>query len=149
MKIKLIYIMIKRSMSIGSLSNKYKVRKCVINYLTALIDKHGIDILRTSKNKIHIKNGKQVNVCQTFHYLNLYVNIDVKINDNYLSDIIKEGNIADELKELYDNLKKIENYIIKNQKFELSDKLKNVRTYNFLNNNFSKIRELEENMSSF
>lgn len=49
----------KRGMSIGSLSNKYKVRKCVINYLTALIDKHGIDILRTGKNKIHTKYEKQ------------------------------------------------------------------------------------------
>ena len=49
----------KRGMSIGSLSDKYKVRKCVINYLTALIDKHGIDILRTSKNKIHTKYEKQ------------------------------------------------------------------------------------------
>lgn len=37
----------KGGMSIGSLSNKYKVSKNVINYLTALIDKHGIDILRT------------------------------------------------------------------------------------------------------
>ena len=41
----------KRGMSIGSLSNKYKIRKSVINYLTALIDKHGIDILRTSKKQ--------------------------------------------------------------------------------------------------
>lgn len=37
----------KGEMSIGSLSNKYKVSKNVINYLTALIDKHEIDILRT------------------------------------------------------------------------------------------------------
>mgnify|MGYP004673451995 FL=1 len=49
----------KKGMSIGSLSNKYKVRKNVINYLTALIDKHGIDILRTSKNRIHTKYEKQ------------------------------------------------------------------------------------------
>lgn len=49
----------KKGMSIGSLSNKYKVRKCVINYLTALIDKHGIDILRTSRNKAHSKFEKQ------------------------------------------------------------------------------------------
>ena len=49
----------KEGMSIGSLSNKYKVRKSVINYLTALIDKHGIDILRTSKNRIHTKYEKQ------------------------------------------------------------------------------------------
>ena len=42
-------------MSIRSLSNKYKVRKCVIDYLTALIDKHGIDILGTTQNKYHTK----------------------------------------------------------------------------------------------
>ena len=49
----------KKGMSIGSLSNKYKVRKCVINYLTALIDIHGVDILRTNKNRIHTKSEKQ------------------------------------------------------------------------------------------
>ena len=49
----------KNGMSIDSLSNKYKVRNCLINYLTALIDKHGIDILRTSKNKKHTKFEKQ------------------------------------------------------------------------------------------
>ena len=54
-----LYVDKKKGMSIGSLSNKYKVRKSVINYLTALIDKHGIDILRTSKNRIHTKYEKQ------------------------------------------------------------------------------------------
>ena len=49
----------KNGMSIGSLSNKYKVRKCVINYLTALIDKHGVDILRTNKNRTHTISKKQ------------------------------------------------------------------------------------------
>ena len=54
-----IYTDKKKGMSVGSLSNKYKVRECVINYLTALIDKHGIDILRTSENRIHTKSEKQ------------------------------------------------------------------------------------------
>ena len=54
-----IYIDKKGGMSIGSLSNKYKVNKNIINYLTALIDKHGIDILRTNKNRIHTKFEKQ------------------------------------------------------------------------------------------
>ena len=49
----------KKGMSIVSLSNKYKVRECVINYLTALIDKHGIEILRRGKNRIHTKSEKQ------------------------------------------------------------------------------------------
>ena len=49
----------KQGMSVGSLSFKYKIRKNVITYLTALIDKYGIDILRTNKNKIHIKIEKE------------------------------------------------------------------------------------------
>ncbi len=43
----------KQGMSIGNLSKKYKVRKNYVNYLTALIDKHGFDILRTNKNKYY------------------------------------------------------------------------------------------------
>ena len=54
-----IYIDKKGGISIGSLSSKYKVSKNIINYLTALIDKHGIDILRTDKNRIHTKFEKQ------------------------------------------------------------------------------------------
>ena len=54
-----IYIDKKGGMSIGSLSSEYKVSKNIINYLTALIDKHGIDILRTNKNRIHTKFEKQ------------------------------------------------------------------------------------------
>ncbi|HBP13341.1 MAG TPA: IS3 family transposase [Firmicutes bacterium] len=54
-----IYIDKKGGMSVGSLSSKYKVSKNIINYLTALIDKHGIDILRTDKNRIHTKFEKQ------------------------------------------------------------------------------------------
>ena len=46
-------------MSIGSLSSKYKVRKSVITYLISLIDKHGLDILRISKNRFHTKYEKQ------------------------------------------------------------------------------------------
>ena len=49
----------KKGMSVGSLSIKYNVRKCVINYMISLIDKHGLDILRTNKNKIHTKYEKQ------------------------------------------------------------------------------------------
>ena len=49
----------KNGLSIGSLSKKYDVRKNVINYLTALIDKHGIEIIRTNKNKYHSASEKQ------------------------------------------------------------------------------------------
>ena len=37
----------------SSLSAKYKVNSSVIQYLVRLIDKHGIDILRTNKNKYY------------------------------------------------------------------------------------------------
>ena len=49
----------KNGMSVGSLTIKYNVRKCVIDYMVSLIDKHGLDILRTGKNKIYTKYEKQ------------------------------------------------------------------------------------------
>ena len=54
-----IYINKKNGMSTIQLSNKYKVNKNIIDYLIALIDKHGVDILRTNKNRIHTKFEKQ------------------------------------------------------------------------------------------
>ena len=49
----------KQGMSIGDLSKKYKIRKSGVNYLTALIDKHGFDILRTNKNKYYPPSQKE------------------------------------------------------------------------------------------
>ena len=49
----------KQGMSVGSLSIKYNVRKCFIDYLVSLIDKHGLDILRTDKNRVYTKYDKQ------------------------------------------------------------------------------------------
>ncbi len=49
----------KEGMSIESLSSKYKVSSSVIKYLARLIDKHGVEILRINKNKIHTKYEKQ------------------------------------------------------------------------------------------
>lgn len=41
----------KQGNTINNISKKYGVRKDVIKYLIRLIDKHGYDILRTSKNR--------------------------------------------------------------------------------------------------
>ena len=49
----------KNGLSRSTLSKKYKIRTCSIDYLVSLIDKHGYDILRTTKNKIHTKYEKQ------------------------------------------------------------------------------------------
>ena len=49
----------KQGISIASLSNIYNVRSSVISYLISLIDKHGFDILRKSRNKIYEKYEKQ------------------------------------------------------------------------------------------
>ena len=49
----------KQGVSFSVLSKKYNVSKIVIQYMVCLIDKHGIDILRTSKNRIHTKSEKQ------------------------------------------------------------------------------------------
>ncbi len=42
------------------LSRKYNVRECLIQYIIKLIDKHGIGILRTTKNKEHTRFEKEV-----------------------------------------------------------------------------------------
>jgi len=49
----------KQGISIANLSNKYNVRSSVISYLISLIDKHGFDILRKTRNKIYEKYEKQ------------------------------------------------------------------------------------------
>ena len=49
----------KQGINIANLSNKYNVRSSVISYLISLIDKHGFDILRKTKNKIYEKYEKQ------------------------------------------------------------------------------------------
>ena len=49
----------KEGISVKSLSRKYNIHENIINYMVSLIDKHGIDILRTSKNKEHPKYEKE------------------------------------------------------------------------------------------
>lgn len=54
-----IYNANKNGISQLNLSKKYNVKKCLIQYLVCLIDKHGYDILRTTKNKEHSKLEKE------------------------------------------------------------------------------------------
>ena len=43
----------KSGLSIPSLVSKYNIRHEIVEYLIRLIDKHGLDILRTTKNKYY------------------------------------------------------------------------------------------------
>lgn len=74
-----------------------------------------------------------------------YVNIELKIHDQFLSDLIKENKTTEEQKEIYNNIIEIENYIIEKQSFILPKKLENLRPYNFLLENFHDINNLEKN----
>ena len=49
----------KNGCSMRMLSKKYNITVHRVQYLCCLIDKHGIDILRTSKNKEHPKYKKE------------------------------------------------------------------------------------------
>src|SRR5690625_1644778 len=49
----------KNGMSINSLVAKYKVRHEGIEYLVRIIDRHGMDILRTVKNKYYNTKEKE------------------------------------------------------------------------------------------
>ena len=49
----------KNGMSIIQISNKYKVRETTVKYIYRLIEVHGYDILRTTKNKYYSSNQKE------------------------------------------------------------------------------------------
>ena len=53
------YIDKKNGMSIMQISNKYKVRETTVKYIYRLIEVHGYDILRTTKNKYYSSNQKE------------------------------------------------------------------------------------------
>ena len=49
----------KNGNAISNISKKYNVRKNVIEYLVRLIDKHGYDVLRISKNRTFTSYEKE------------------------------------------------------------------------------------------
>ena len=49
----------KAGMSVSSVSKKYNVSMNVVNDLISLIDKHGFEILRTTKNRTFTPNEKE------------------------------------------------------------------------------------------
>ena len=64
-------------------------------------------------------------------------------------EVPTEASVADNIateeeKEIYDNIDKIEDYIIEKQKFELSKEYSKQKPYIFLKDNFEEINHLEE-----
>lgn len=49
----------KNGMSFPSIKSKYGINKSGVEYLVRLIDKHGVDILRTNENKSYSSKEKQ------------------------------------------------------------------------------------------
>ena len=54
-----IYKEYKLGVGYRKLAIKYNVRQCVVQYLICLIDRHGVEILRTTKNKEHLRFEKE------------------------------------------------------------------------------------------
>lgn len=73
-----------------------------------------------------------------------YVSIELMIKDEYLSDLIKQERATEEQKELYKNIKEIENYILTKQTFNLPKQYQNMKPYSFLKENFDEIKHLED-----
>ena len=72
-----------------------------------------------------------------------YIYLDVKIENNYLSDLMKQNQATEEQLEIYNNIEQIKEEIIKSQNFKLSEELNSTHPYTFLNDNFSKINNVE------
>lgn len=77
-----------------------------------------------------------------------YINIELLIDDIYLSDLIKTNQANEEQIKIYEDIEKIEKYIIETQTFTLPEDLEDTRPYNLLNFNFSSIENLDNDTKS-
>ncbi len=73
-----------------------------------------------------------------------YVNIELTKNDKYISNLVADNAATEEEKEIYNNINKIETYIIEKQKFELPKEYSKQKPYVFLSDNFGEINCLED-----
>ena len=73
-----------------------------------------------------------------------YVNIELTKNDKYISNLVADNADTEEEKEIYNNINKIETYIIEKQKFELPKEYSKQKPYVFLSDNFGEINCLED-----
>ena len=69
----------KSGISISSLCSKYKICDTRVEYLTRLIDKHGFDALRTSKNKYYSLDQKEQIINRILINNESYANVSVDI----------------------------------------------------------------------
>ena len=76
----------KQGISVVNLSKKYKIRDNHIKYLIRLIDRHGFDILRTTKNR-----------CYSTHEKERIVNRVLAGKESIFSIAIDEGLLSDGL----------------------------------------------------
>lgn len=72
-----------------------------------------------------------------------YVNIELMVDDVYLSDLIKENKATEEQIKIFEDIQKIEKHIIETQTFTLPKNLDNLRPYKFLTFNFGNIENLD------
>ncbi len=72
-----------------------------------------------------------------------YVYLDVQIETEYLSDLVKQGNATKEQLEMIDNIRFIKEQILKIQKFKLPENLNTTHPYTFLKENMDKINKVE------
>ena len=93
-----IYERRKKGETISSLANSFYLSKSTIEYLIALIKKHGYDILRNGKNRIYSKNFKlqTINRILINHESINFVALDIGlvspgILHNWLSKFKKNG----------------------------------------------------------
>lgn len=72
-----------------------------------------------------------------------YISLELMIDGEYLSDLVKEKKATTEQKELYENIQEIEKHIIDKQEFVIPSNLKEVRPYSFLDDVFDDLKKYE------
>ena len=71
-----------------------------------------------------------------------YIYLDVKIGNDYLSDIIQNQTATDEQKSMYEAIQTIRSYMLEKQTFELPSQFQTLQPYAFLEENIGDIQQM-------
>lgn len=71
-----------------------------------------------------------------------YIYLDVKIGNDYLSDIIQNQTATDEQKSMYEAIQTIRSYMLEKQAFELPSQFQTLQPYAFLEENIGDIQQM-------
>lgn len=71
-----------------------------------------------------------------------YIYLDIKVGNDYLSDMVQNQTATEEQKKLYERIQSIHSYMLEKQTFELPNEYQKIQPYVFLEENIDDIKQM-------